>query len=445
MWLVAAALVIAALGLSACGGGSGSSSGSETTAEAEAEPSGGNETTSEESAGGGGEYAKETVALGLKYTGGKEGEADSSLEPLKVGITYQLGGVPAFPEMEASAKATVQFINSNLGGADGHPIELVPCNIQAEEDGQKCAAELLEANVPIGLQTLAVIGNQSLYQTVGCKFPFIVGSPSTGPDTTTKCVYTLNGSGSSVIYAMGKDTAELAKGGKAALISVGNAGGRFTMKEIAEPVLDELNVNHSDTVYYPDSATTPEIVSALQSSGATGAEVIFFDPSTPQQCSSLFQAMQQLGLAGKPVVATGICNAPSFVDEDAGGEPDGWRVWGFGPNPRVTSDKEGQAYVNIMEVAGQEEFINVGFSSLSATDLMAITYLANELGAKNWTAPEFEKALLAYKGPPFLISGEMTCGHSPESNQPGICGNTATGAAFENGEWVTVGPITWPG
>jgi branched-chain amino acid transport system substrate-binding protein len=451
MWLIAVALAIAAaVVLSACGGGGSSSGSSETTAESEAEPSAagsepsGSETASDTS-GESGEYAKETVAIGLKDTGGKEGEADSSLEPLKVGITYQLGGVPAFPEMEASAKATVQFINSTLGGADGHPIELVPCNIQAEEDGQKCGAELLEAKVPIGMQTLAVIGNQSLYQTVGCKFPILVGSPSTGPDTTSKCVYTLGGSGSAVLYAMAKDTSELAKGGEAALISVGNQGGRFTMKEIAEPALDGLNVKHSDTVYYPDSATTPEIVSALQASNATEAAVIFLDPSTPQQCSSIYQAMQQLGLSGKPVVTTGICNAPSFVDEDAGGEPEGWRIWGFGPNPRVTGDKEGQAYVNIMEVAGEEESINIGFSSLSARDLLAITDMANELGAKNWTPEQFEEQILAYKGPPFLISGEMNCGQSPDPNQPGICGDTATGAAFENGEWVTIGPITWPG
>ena len=98
-----------------------------------------------------------------------------------------------------------------------------------------------------------------------------------------------------------------------------------------------------------------------------------------------------------------------------------------------------------MDVAGQEEFINIGFSSLSTRDLLAIAYMANELGAENWTPEQFEKQILTYKGPPFLISGEMNCGHSPDPNQPGICGNTATGAAFENGEWVTVGPITWPG
>ena len=115
MWLIAVALAIgAAVVLSACGGGGSSSGSSETTAESEAEPNssgeepGGTETASETS-GESGEYAKETIAIGLKDTGGKEGEADSSLEPLKVGITYQLGGVPAFPEMEASAKAAVQF------------------------------------------------------------------------------------------------------------------------------------------------------------------------------------------------------------------------------------------------------------------------------------------------------------------------------------------------
>ena len=51
--------------------------------------------------------------------------------------------MPSFPEATAGIEAAVEYVNAELGGVDGHPIELATCLVQAEEDGQRCATEMV--------------------------------------------------------------------------------------------------------------------------------------------------------------------------------------------------------------------------------------------------------------------------------------------------------------
>src|SRR5262245_31231256 len=102
-------LATLAVTLSACGGSS--SSGGGTTEAESTEP------------------AAETVdnTYALKYTGGKEGKADSSLPPVTIGYINQEGGVPSFPEATQGMEAAVDYVNEELGGIEGHPLALKKC------------------------------------------------------------------------------------------------------------------------------------------------------------------------------------------------------------------------------------------------------------------------------------------------------------------------------
>ena len=381
-----------------------------------------------------------TVDLALKYTGGKAGAADSAKPPVKIGFTTMIGGTPEFPEQVAALDAVTKFINEKLGGVGGAPLEIVKCTIQSEEDGQKCGAEFLDAGVPVINQALIVVGNASLYKTVVPKVPVLVGTPSTGPDATTAGVYNFTGGGPGVIYAMSKDLANL--GAKnVALISVGNPGGKFTMEQIAVPALDALGVKHSKIVYYTDTATTPDIVSSLQNAGGSKADAIFFDPSTPQQCASLAAAMKQLGIKGIPVEVTPICNAQSVIDA-AGGDAglEGWRQWGFGENPRVAGVPEVDAYNDIMKSYGQADFAATGFASSTVRDFLTLAKFINEGGAAP-TADSIRKSILAFRGPTWMVPGEVNCEKPPTKETPSVCGNVGVGAAVEGGKWKSLGSI----
>ena len=83
----------------------------------------------------------------------------------------------------------VNYANAELGGVDGHPIQLVTCFIaSAEEEGTGCAQKFL-ANNKISVIAMGgvAIGVQSFFGTLNGAKPVIDGVAATpfGPSKTT--------------------------------------------------------------------------------------------------------------------------------------------------------------------------------------------------------------------------------------------------------------------
>ena len=68
-------------------------------------------------------------------------KADPDATPVKVGfIGINDGPIAALPELLQATETAVKFVNAELGGVDGHPIELVPCSVSlSPESSQRCA------------------------------------------------------------------------------------------------------------------------------------------------------------------------------------------------------------------------------------------------------------------------------------------------------------------
>ena len=65
--------------------------------------------------------------------------------PIRIGtINQDTGAAGAFPELTTADRTAIDFINTELGGVDGHPIELVACNTQFSPDlSQACAQQMV--------------------------------------------------------------------------------------------------------------------------------------------------------------------------------------------------------------------------------------------------------------------------------------------------------------
>jgi branched-chain amino acid transport system substrate-binding protein len=65
-----------------------------------------------------------------QFVGGS-GKADASLSPVTIGWVNMQGGPPSqtFAGATRAAEATVKFINTELGGVHGHPVQLSTCFI----------------------------------------------------------------------------------------------------------------------------------------------------------------------------------------------------------------------------------------------------------------------------------------------------------------------------
>ncbi len=128
--------------------------------------------------------------------GAAEPSGEATGEPFVIGV-QNLEGDPAgsFPEYSLAMEAAADYVNTELGGLQGRPIELELCkSIVAPDDSQRCANELSAADVDLAISTLNFFGNHfSIYQ--GSDIPVIVGTPLTIADFTSEGVYSIGAGG----------------------------------------------------------------------------------------------------------------------------------------------------------------------------------------------------------------------------------------------------------
>ena len=117
-------------------------------------------------------------------------------EPIKIGV-QNLEGDPngSFPEYSLAIQAASDYINAELDGLGGRPIEIELCkSVVSPDDSQRCANELSADGVELALSTLNFFGNHfSIYQ--GSDIPVIVGTPITLADFTAEGVFSIGAGG----------------------------------------------------------------------------------------------------------------------------------------------------------------------------------------------------------------------------------------------------------
>ena len=75
-------------------------------------------------------------------------EADYSLPAVRIGLMNQENDpIGSFPEIRFGIEGAVNYINAELGGIDGHPVELITCLQNSVPAAQECAQELATSDL----------------------------------------------------------------------------------------------------------------------------------------------------------------------------------------------------------------------------------------------------------------------------------------------------------
>jgi len=167
------------------------------------------------SAGGG------SVTNYLTYVGGKAGKANPKLSPVVIGaINTQGGQVLVGPNWTKGAELAVKYVNTYLGGVQGHPVVLSECfTTSAEEDGTKCGQQFVNDNrISVVLLGAVAVGNQSLYAALGGKKPIVSGVALLPVDAVQKNEFALFGTNDSVLGPWGTFGKTILKAKTAAVI-----------------------------------------------------------------------------------------------------------------------------------------------------------------------------------------------------------------------------------
>ena len=147
---VASLLVVASCGSDdpASDGGSSGTSGASATTQAGAATSEGGATTVAGTGGSG--------AAGA-------GKADDSLPPVVVGFHNLEGGALSLPEIREGFEAGVKYVNEELGGINGRPLEVDVCELDVTpESSVNCANRFVEAGVVAAVQGVDVAADAAL-------------------------------------------------------------------------------------------------------------------------------------------------------------------------------------------------------------------------------------------------------------------------------------------
>lgn len=408
--LAATGLVLGACSEDETGGGGGDGEGSATTT---------------------GFSAEEATEWALEYTGGTAGEAEG--EPYRIGFAHSSD---FFPEGDQAADAALEFINGELGGVGGRPLELVRCPIASPEDGAACGAELAnDDSIDLVVGGLVLYGNADLYGALDGKAAAIMSTPLDVSDYTSPHAvsYTTGALGAGMGGAEFVND-ELHPETSALVVTddVAGRGGASVLTPIVEAQGIELT-----QVFVPPTATAPEVAAALQAAGAETADVVSLG-LFEQGCIAAYDALKSLGLE-PTVVTTGVCAGNGMQDHlkdvgDDGMVPDGWYFVGssvYIPDP----PPDLATYLEKMDEYGESDIVGSVAAPLTFASLLTTTKILNEVGVDNATYETLDEAVRGFTGPAMLQSGPIECGLPPYIS---ICAREVPVARYVDGEWESV-------
>jgi branched-chain amino acid transport system substrate-binding protein len=229
--------------------------------------------------------------------------------PVLIGtINQDTGAAGAFPELTVADKVAVDFINTELGGIDGHPIELITCNTNFSPDlSQSCAQEMVSKKVA------AVIGGIDVWGT-GIKtlenngIPYIGGIPVSFDAARSKVSFQFSGGVWGAVLGMGKYAMDELNAKKIAII-YGDFGSITDAAKLGETALENRG---AEVTLIPVSAVNADMVTALNQA-AQGSPDVVIALTADSGCKPTMQTADQIDFK-VPIMYTGACAATKILD-----------------------------------------------------------------------------------------------------------------------------------
>jgi branched-chain amino acid transport system substrate-binding protein len=353
------------------------------------------------------------------------------MDPIAIGWVNAQGGTNEIPEATQGAEAAVAYVNSELGGIGGHPIELHTCFIvEAEEEGQACGQQLAnDDDVSIIAFGAVVTGNESFYATLDAAKPVVIGVSANPADNTAENAYALYGTQTSVLGPWGTYARDVLGAETAAIVYPSQAGAN-TAADATTAGLEAAGIEVTSVGYDPEAT---DLLGPLTAAGGQDADVIV--PMTDfNGCSNLFNALDQIG-ADQPVVSNPLCLSP-VVAEALGGDLPQW-TYGIAQSlPGDTSAPDSAVYLETSAEHGLDP-ASAGnpFAALSWALILTVTKFMNAVGPDNITPETMTEQAQAFAGPLIMGAPSVQCGYDPE--QPAACNNQTKFYTYEGaGQFV---------
>jgi branched-chain amino acid transport system substrate-binding protein len=241
--------------------------------------------------------------------------ADTSLDPVKIGLIVQDEELVAFPEARSAAEAMIGYFNAELGGADGHPIELTTCAAgDTPESAVACAQELVNDD-DVHVVIAATLNTPSVAETLTAASRPMISLGNDIPDFLTPGQYTFDPG----LLGQAQGVLQYAAEGQQAETATLFLADDPTF-DAFEPVLLALAEGVGIDIDQVIRLGFEADVSGPVSAASTDSDAWLFVLADGAQCSAASSAAKTVGYDGV-IVASDLCVAEDLVTS---GEVDGW-------------------------------------------------------------------------------------------------------------------------
>ena len=358
--------------------------------------------------------------------------SQASGEPIVIGMINQENTpVGSYPELSSAARAAVAFINDQLGGVDGRPLEIEVCNTEFSPEGSTaCAQAFVEAEVPVVLGGIDVFGD-GLATLADNDIPFVGGIPVSTSSVTSPASYQWSGGTWGATIAFAHHAATEVKADRVTIVypefDPTTDGARR-----GERVLKEAGVSEVQLIPYPIVAT--DLSSPIQAAASTNPDALIL-LAADMGCQGAFDGVATTGVEAQ-VYLVGACAAPAIIDQADPESADGTIFNVEGPIDRSEGNVDFSLYTAVADEYG-DGFDPVGAGTVTFRSMMNLWAAMVQLDEV--TPEALTAALSSTVEEPSFMGHPYTCDGEQLSELPAMCSPHQILARLEGGELIQIG------
>ena len=371
---------------------------------------------------------------------------EASGEPIRIGMINQedtpLG---SFPELRLAVEAGVDWINTELGGVDGRPLELITCiTTFSVERSQQCAQQMVQEEVVAVLGGIDITSNGSIPVLEQNDLPYVGGIPINLDEERSPISFQFSGGTPGAFAAFSWFAATELDADAITVAYAEYPPIQQAAQDFGIDVAEGLGVEEVREV--PFGLNTTDFLPVLQQAAEGDPDAIVMG-TADTGCLPVMQAAADLEIEAR-LFLVGACAAPEITDE-AGGAAEGvtFNIEGLlDAEPDSTDAVDGGLYaLAILKYA--DDLDPAGAGTVSFRGLMNLWSVLREIGADEVSPATVIEALRGAEDRPSFSGHPYTCTEEQVPGLPSLCAPQQVLAQLQDGALVEVsdGWIDVPG
>jgi branched-chain amino acid transport system substrate-binding protein len=374
-----------------------------------------------------------------------EAATAASGEPIKIGlVNNETGPAAAFPELTLGVRAGVDFINTELGGVDGRPLELVTCDVAFSGTGsQACGQQMVDEGV------VAVLGGIDLFDDAvnvleENEIPYVGGIPVSFASATSPISFQFSGGSWGQNLGLVHHMATTLKAEKVSII-YGDFGSVADGALWAREALIGLGLEPGNIKMVPMSIIVEDVLTPLTVANENDPDAILVLVADTG-CVPAYEAVREIGITAQTYWSAGCLL--DAITQQAGAENLEGYIYGLENVIQVPDPPDTAMWTDVVDKYGAD---GLEAGSSAVVEFRALMHLWAEMRAIGADAVTPASIIAQFRSAvdrPGFMGHSYTCdGQQMSGELQAICapqqilGQMRDGDLEQITDWIDVGAI----